>query len=83
MASSTTVAVAVIFFLPFQNEFVNSKFIELYLFFRHGTTMPVETEQSSSVTMVVLWYYQQMIWRHMYVQMYEFSIAHHHTVIIR
>ena len=47
--------------LPFLGilDFDNSNLFEvLYLFFHPGTTMAVETEQFTSVTMVVPWYEQ-------------------------
>ena len=51
------------FFIPFLHQSANSKLFELDLIFHHGTTMAVETEQFTSVNMVVPWNYLQMIWR--------------------
>ena len=53
-------------FLPFLSKFVYSKLFELYLIFHHVTIMAEETEEFISVTMVVPWYYLQMIWWTMY-----------------
>lgn len=44
----------------------NSKVFELYIFFCHCTTTATETEQFTSITMVVPRYYQQMIWWNRY-----------------
>ena len=41
----------------------DSILFEIYLIFHHGTTTAVEREQFTSVTMVVTWYYLQMIWQ--------------------
>ena len=51
--------IILLIFRPFLNEFGNSKLFQLYLFFRHGITTAKETEQFTSITMVML----QMIWR--------------------
>ena len=40
---SSTTGAEINFFIPFLNEFGNSKLFELDLIFHHGTTMAVET----------------------------------------
>ena len=59
----STTAVAVKIFLPLLIEFGNSKLFELYLIFHYGTTTAVKTKGFTSVNVVVLRLYQQMIWR--------------------
>ena len=49
---SSTTGAEINFFIPFLNEFGNSKLFELDLIFHHGTTMAVETEQFTSIIMV-------------------------------
>ena len=58
----------------FLNEFGNSKLFELYLNFHHGTTRAAKTEQFTSITMVVPWYYLQMIWQIITKGKYGFSL---------
>ena len=74
-------AVAVKIFLPFLNEFGNSKLFELYLIFHYLTKTATETEQFTSVTMVVPWFYLKMIWWIIfYSRLIKFTDANHSKV---
>ena len=59
----STMAIAEFFFFAFLNEIGNSKLFQLCLISCHGTNTVAVTEQFTFVTMVVLQYYLQMIWR--------------------